>query len=462
MSAETPSQNLTGAEPGLSPCDTLVIKHNDRTDAIVSDGEPRSATLATGAAFGRYQIVSELGAGGMGTVYLALDPSLDRHVALKVPRLGNVLNADVVKSRFLREARAGARLRHQYIAAVYDVGEENEVPYAAMEFIQGTSLDKYLEKNRMSLQAACRLVVGVALAMQHAHDNRVVHRDLKPSNIMVLPDGSPRVMDFGLSRLLDDREIAVTREGQILGSPAWMSPEQVRSTHTDHRTDIYSLGVIFYELLTGSRPFKGTLTSVLLAVTTGDFAAPLSIRPEMDQEICEICMRMMALDSEQRFQSMKLAAAAIQQWLRRSTLHLPAADTPVASSPATEPAARAAASKSLPAQTVRRRTPAATDPEKIAPPKHAKTPDASVWRQRRHLYFAVAIMLCSILIMGGVFFSTSTSDANPEPVTKSPLDPTRSAVPQKNVADYVESQPATTTPKAPVSTGQTFRLDDLD
>lgn len=282
---------------------------------------------------GRYQIVRKLGAGGMGTVYLATDTILDRQVALKVPQIPKIGPGEKMLARFLREARAGARLRHPHIATVFDVGEDSGMPYVAMEFIQGVPLDQYCETTvrRLTPQKIAELIASLADAMQHAHDCQVVHRDLKPSNIMLLPDGSPRVLDFGLSRLLDDLENHVTRDGQLIGSPAWMSPEQARGTDVDQRTDIYSLGCILYQLLTAKPPFSGTLTAVLLAVTSGDFRKPRDVCPEAPEELESLCLCMMNTDRNLRPQTMAEVCSRVQALSFNPTPQKPASQNHAAS-----------------------------------------------------------------------------------------------------------------------------------
>ena len=204
--------------------------------------------------FGRYEILEELGRGGMGVVYRARDPHINRIVAIKsVPLVG--LPPDVqneYRERFAREAEAAGRLSHPGIVTIFDVGEDSETrsPYIVMEFVKGQSL----ESAQLSAFDAVRVVQEIADALDTAHSQGIVHRDLKPSNILLTDDGRSKIADFGIARL-DLSELTTT--GQVLGTPAFMSPEQLRGEPVDGRSDLFSLGVILYTLLTGHRPFQG-------------------------------------------------------------------------------------------------------------------------------------------------------------------------------------------------------------
>src|SRR5262245_39611874 len=200
---------------------------------------------------GKFEILSTLGQGGFGTVLKARDTELDRPVAIKIPRAGNVGIGQEDVDRFLREARAVAQLRFPSIITIHEVGMDNGAPYLVSDFVEGLTLADMLTGRRLTFQEAAKLLAEVADALQYAHSLGVVHRDVKPSNIMIRPDGSPCVMDFGLAKR-DAGEITMTMDGQILGTPAYMSPEQARGDahKVDGRSDEYSLGVILYQLLT--------------------------------------------------------------------------------------------------------------------------------------------------------------------------------------------------------------------
>ena len=207
--------------------------------------------------FGHFRVVAELGRGAMGVVYRAEDTTLDRVVAIKTIALGgsNREERDQHEARFLQEARAAARVSHPTIITVYEMGREGDVAFIAMELLEGMDLRELIRNASLKPSQALAIAASVAEGLAVAHSQGVVHRDVKPGNIMVLPDGRVKIMDFGIARL---REPAVkTQTGLLLGSPQYMSPEQIVGQPFDHRADIFSLGLVLYEMLTGVRPFAG-------------------------------------------------------------------------------------------------------------------------------------------------------------------------------------------------------------
>jgi len=230
---------------------------------------------------GRYRIDAEIGRGAMGIVYKAHDPVLDRTVALKTIVLDeDAQEREEYHSRFFQEAKAAARLNHPALITIYDFGEENALAYMAMELLNGTELGERMAQAPIPIQEAVSIAEQVAEGLAFAHDNGVIHRDIKPGNITLLPRGRVKIMDFGIARLkVSDIK---TQLGTRLGTPKYMSPEQSTGDVLDHRTDIFSLGIVLYEMLTGVKLFKGdTLAQVLHNVAHVDPLPPSRIKPEI-------------------------------------------------------------------------------------------------------------------------------------------------------------------------------------
>ena len=268
--------------------------------------------LTAGRMFGRYRIERELGRGGMGAVYRAYDSHLHRPVALKVPFFKKGHSAEIVK-RFLREARAVARLSHANLCRVFDVGVIDGTLFLTMEFVEGQSLEQ-ISKSGEPMPAAdvVPLIRQVALALQEAHDCGIIHRDMKPANIMLNAKGQPVLMDFGLAREVEREENDLTKDGAMLGTPAYMSPEQIRGIAREigPATDIYSLGVVMYRLLTGRRPFEGTFTAILSAIPTETPISPSDLCGTVSPAIEAICLKAIAKKPSDRFASaLKFAEA---------------------------------------------------------------------------------------------------------------------------------------------------------
>lgn len=274
--------------------------------------------LADGQVFGRYRIEGTLGRGGMGAVYRAYDSHLHRTVALKVPFFKRGYSEEIVQ-RFLREARAVAQLSHANLCRIFDVGVIEGTLFLTMEFVEGQSLEQLFKLGKPMPEADVVPVIRqVALALQEAHDCGIIHRDLKPANIMRNTKGQPVLMDFGLARHIDSEENDLTKDGALLGTPAYMSPEQIRGTSREigPATDIYSLGVVMYRLLTGCRPFEGTFTAILSAIPTAIPTAPRDLCRTIHPTIEAICLKAMAKSCSDRFASAAEMAAALDQALQ--------------------------------------------------------------------------------------------------------------------------------------------------
>jgi eukaryotic-like serine/threonine-protein kinase len=251
--------------------------------------------------YGRYQIVAELGRGSMGVVYKAHDPQIDRLIALKVLREDRVASEDFVR-RFLKEAMAVGRLSHPGIVTVYDVGQDHGSIYIAMEFLQGTSLDVLMTETKLPLEKIVDIAMQIAQALHYAHQHGIVHRDIKPPNIICSPQGVIRVTDFGIARIEDPNGHQMTQAGEILGTPLYMSPEQVMGHPLDGRSDLFSLGVILYQLTTGKRPFAGTtLPAIFRAITQDAPEPPKVIEPTIPKPLSDLIMRLLEKDSVLRF-----------------------------------------------------------------------------------------------------------------------------------------------------------------
>jgi serine/threonine protein kinase len=256
-----------------------------------------------------YEILAELGRGGMGVVFKARHVALDRTVALKMILAGDAATPDDL-ARFRREARAFARLDHEHIVRIHDYGEADGRPYFVMEFVAGGTLRQRLAGNPLDPDAATRLVGRLAQAAHHAHANGVVHRDLKPANVLMTPDGSPKVADFGLARYLDETS-DLTRTGALLGSPAYMAPEQVEGRPGDigPATDVWALGAILYECLTGRPPFPGSnVFAILDRIRTAAPDPPHHVNPAVPVRLSDICGRCLEKRPADRYPSAEALA----------------------------------------------------------------------------------------------------------------------------------------------------------
>ncbi len=287
------------------------------------------------AEFGRYRILRLLGRGGMGAVYLAQDSQLGRQVALKVPFF-DVSESPQRAERFVREARSAAVLQHPNICTVFDAGQIEGQPFITMAYIGGKPLEDEIEPEAPMPQIrAAEIVRKIALALDHAHRKGIVHRDLKPANVMMAADGEPVVMDFGLAKRVvdvDRNEVRLTRDGGLLGTPSYMAPEQVKGevSAIGPATDIYSLGVMLFEMLTGRTPFTGGMTVVIGQILTAPAPPVKEFRPDVDSRLDAICRKAMAKEPADRFSSMAELANALGYYLKVPSASPPPLAVPVA------------------------------------------------------------------------------------------------------------------------------------
>lgn len=295
-------------------------------DAKPPSGKPIQPTSSAsdgdgfvGSNFGRYQIERLLGHGMMGTVYLAKDSNLGRDVALKIPKASEVGRPEFIE-RFYREARSAATLDHPNICQIHDVGEIDGTHYISMMYVDGKPLSELVDANAKSSQRkVATLIRKVALAMDEAHGKGIVHRDLKPDNIMVDRRHEPIVMDFGLARIVNSVEDGrLTQQGQLVGTPAYMSPEQVDGDVDliGPRTDIYALGAILFELLTGRLPFEGRLTQLLRMIATEPPPKLTGIRKDVNEDLEAVCLRMLKKSIDDRYASMAEVALELGSLLK--------------------------------------------------------------------------------------------------------------------------------------------------
>ncbi len=255
---------------------------------------------------GRYQIEAEIGHGAMGTVYKARDPLLGRVVAIKTISLH--LPQDEVaeyEARFYQEAKAAGQLSHSNIVTIYDIGKSDDLAYMAMEYLEGQELRQMLSADSaIPIDKALDIGAQVAEGLFYAHEREVVHRDVKPANIMVLENGLIKITDFGIARMRNNEVKTMT--GMILGSPKYMSPEQVAGKRTDHRSDIFSIGVVVYEMLTGASPFVAdNIHGIMYQTLNFNPPAPKTLNPDLPQVANYIIAKVLAKNLDDRYQSAK-------------------------------------------------------------------------------------------------------------------------------------------------------------
>ena len=364
--AQAVYEHMAGYDPKYKDLEQKIVRAKNLSETVILGGASgrSNASILDGAGagekpmLGRYQIEKELGKGAMGVVYLGRDPKISRVVAIKTMALSQEFEADELdeaKARFFREAETAGRLNHPHIVTIYDAGEEHDLCFIAMELLKGKDLIPYTKPEALLPMArVVSITARVADALGYAHRQNVVHRDIKPANIMYdLELDNPKVTDFGIARVTDSSK---TKTGMVLGTPSYMSPEQLSGKKVDGRSDLFSLAVSMYQMLSGQLPFVGDSMAQLMFKIANEEAADIrTINPQVPDGLVEVLQKAMTKDADQRFQTGEEFAAALRPYgetpATSTGMNIPAA----ARAPATAsvaPATQSIAVAPPPAQSV--------------------------------------------------------------------------------------------------------------
>jgi len=324
---DSSSTDSPATEPAEEAVEEAVVAPAPPTPPATSEPKPHMITADSGSLgtptgetkqLGRYKIEGVLGKGAMGMVYGGIDPAIDRKVALKTIRLDFLTDPEEMaemRERLFLEAQAAGKLNHPNIVTIYDVGSEGAVQYIAMELIEGQTLEDMIKRKvNFNFKIVARMIYQICQALQYAHDAGIVHRDIKPANIMVLPDYSIKVMDFGIARV---ESSSMTKTGVAMGTPNYISPEQLQGKKIDGRSDLFSLGIVFHEMLVGERPFKGdNLTSLIYSIVNTEPEAPSKRNPRIPPLFDHIVAQSLKKNPNERYQRASDISAALSDFVQ--------------------------------------------------------------------------------------------------------------------------------------------------
>ncbi len=397
---------------------------------------------------GRYQIIDELGRGAMGVVYKAKDPTIGRTVALKTMRLDvHGLDAGELVRRFKNEARAAGLLNHPNIVTIYDAGEHDGIFYIAMEFIEGTTLHELLQQKRiLEAEEAIQLSREICKGLDYAHSHGIVHRDVKPGNIMITARGAVKIMDFGIAKAGG----SMTSTGQVLGTPNYMAPEQVKGRSLDGRSDLFSFGVILYEMLTGEKPFVGqNVTTIIYKIVNENPIPPRDLDATIHPGLSAIAVKALAKSPDERYQSGAQLVRDLETYkLAGSALHATTVLPQTAPPPAHEKTV-VLPMRVVAGSTVRVAEPAAAPAKEV--PLRQPAVAARSGRRSRWIALLVTVLMFGAAIGGYAFYRNRVkaqqleAEAKPgEAQAASPQPPTQSnPVPAGSPATNTETAPDT-------------------